>query len=555
MPVTVSSDLQRLTSCQQRALDILQREGNVFLTGAAGTGKSYLLERYLADKPSERFPVVASTGAAAVLVGGRTFHSFFGIGILEGGPEAAVARAVRNRKVIRRLQTACCVIIDEVSMLPGSVLQAAETVARRTRNCSAPWGGLRIVAVGDFAQLPPVTQGMAVKDWAFLHSVWDESTFQPALLSTVMRTQDTHFLGILNAVREGTVSDDVRRFLDAHTLDGEEVSDATRLYPRRAQADAYNHARLTSLPGTLRTFPTEYEGAPQYADAAKRAMPIPDQLHLKEGALIMMRKNEQGDAPRYVNGSLGIIRHIGEELLRIRLLSGETIEIGQEKFSYLDGDGNEVASAWNFPVTLAWATTIHKAQGASLDRMIVDLHALWEPGQAYVALSRVRSAEGLLLERWSEGSIRADTVVTSFYNGLAEQAGRYIPRPLFVPPTPPAPERTDKKASLPQRMEQTRALLADGKSVAAIAAAVRITPATVLKYIEKLIRSGSAPDIRHLADDVRSADRIRGLFSEEGLERIRPVYDALEGSVPFDDLKLMRLVIMAEGRDNDVLYF
>src|SRR3989338_6674787 len=182
---TTAPDQAVLTSCQTKGLDVLERQGNVFLTGAAGTVKSFLLQRYLAGRPSGSFPIVASTGAAAVLIGGRTFHSFFGLGILEGGYDATVARALRSGKLINRLNRACCVIIDEVSMLSGTTLKVAETVARRARGSNAPWGGLRIIAVGDFAQLPPVTPDNKGKDWAFLHHVWQESDFQPALLSKI----------------------------------------------------------------------------------------------------------------------------------------------------------------------------------------------------------------------------------------------------------------------------------------------------------------------------------------------------------------------------------
>ena len=145
MPPPSASGI-KLTPCQLHGMDVLQREGNVFLTGAAGTGKSFLLERYLRHgKPTELFPVVASTGAAAVIVGGRTFHSFFGLVILEGGPDAAVMKALRSRKVIHRMQRACCVVIDEISMLSGETLRAAELVARKARGRKEAWGGLRII--------------------------------------------------------------------------------------------------------------------------------------------------------------------------------------------------------------------------------------------------------------------------------------------------------------------------------------------------------------------------------------------------------------------------
>jgi ATP-dependent DNA helicase PIF1 len=437
-----------LTVCQKKALDLLERQGNVFLTGAAGTGKSYLLDRYLAGKSAEDFPVVASTGAAAVLVGGRTFHSFFGLGIFEGGTDAAVARALGSRRVIGRLQRACCMVIDEVSMLSGATLQAAETVARTARGMDAPWGGLRIVAVGDFAQLPPVTPGGQSKDWAFLHPVWQGSDFQPALLSTVMRTQDLNFLTILNFIREGLVNGDVLRFLDQRTARRPagpgplpEHEEGTRLYPHRAQAEEYNRQRLDAIPHPVRIIPTQFFGEERYVETARRVVPIPDELLLKEGALVMMRKNDVSGRLRWVNGSLGTVEKITEDTLEIRLLTGDEIAVGKEKFSCLDGDGREVAAAWNFPVMLAWAATIHKAQGASLDRMIVDLEALWEPGQAYTALSRVRSSSGLRIERWSPSSIRAEPLVTRFYNGLADRAIKYVPRPFFDPP------RADPKKS------------------------------------------------------------------------------------------------------------
>jgi len=421
-----------LTVCQKKALDRLERQGNVFLTGAAGTGKSFLLERYLAGKSPEDFPVVASTGAAAVLVGGRTFHSFFGLGILEGGPEAAAA--LKSRKVVGRLQRACCIVIDEVSMLSGETMKAAEVVTRRARGVDAPWGGLRIIAVGDFAQLPPVTPEGREKDWAFLHPVWQESDFQPAFLSTVMRTRDPNFLAILTFIREGIVNDEVLRFLDRRTMPPPEREEGTRLYPHRSQAEEYNRLRLSEIPHPVRSFPTQYIGEERYFETARRVVPIPDDLLLKEEALVMMRKNDLSGLLRWVNGSLGHVVRISDEALEIRLLSGEVIVLGKEKFSCLDGDGREVAAAWNFPVMLAWATTIHKAQGASLDQMIVDLESLWEPGQAYVALSRVRASSGLRIERWSRSSIRAEPLVTRFYKGLADRAKTYVPGPVFKTP-------------------------------------------------------------------------------------------------------------------------
>jgi hypothetical protein len=287
--------------------------------------------------------------------------------------------------------------------------------------------------VGDFAQLPPVTRGTQQKDWAFLHQVWQDSAFVPALLSTVMRTQDTEFLRVLNHVRLGNVNDDVRMFLEQRTNGYLEHTDITRLYPHRDKAEAYNLHRLEDIPGQAEAIVTQYEGDEKIVQAAKKSIPVPDTLLLKEGALVMLRKNDMSPEQLYVNGSLGHVRRIGQDNLTIKLLGGETVEVTKQVFSYLNGDGQVMAAALNFPVTLAWATTIHKAQGASLDGMIVDLSQLWEPGQAYVALSRVRNADRLYIQRWSESSIRAESLVTAFYDSLAEDMRNYVPRPLYEP--------------------------------------------------------------------------------------------------------------------------
>lgn len=550
-----SSPQDVLTSCQTAALDVLQREGNVFLTGAAGTGKSYLLEKYLKGKSSMAFPVVASTGAAAVLVGGRTFHSFFGLGIMEGGVEAAVARASKNRKVIRRLGAAHCVIIDEISMLSGAMLRAAEWTARRVRGRNEPWGGLRIIVVGDFAQLPPVTHGGMQKDWAFLHEVWQESAFQPALLSTVMRTQESEFLTVLNFIREGTVNDQVRAFLDGRMQPLKDGDEATRLYAHRHKADSYNHERLHRLPGSARTYVTSYEGDEHYMESAKKSMPIPEELQLKEGALVMMRKNDVSEDRLYVNGSLGVVSTMSEDELTVRLLSGPVIEVAKEKFSYLDGDGKEMLAAWNFPVTLAWATTIHKAQGASLDRMTVDLSQLWEPGQAYVALSRVRGAQGLSIEQWNERGIRADAQVTDLYNSMAEASKHYVPRALFTIRELDAPAKTPRALSADQdggvrerRAALIREKLSECASFASLVEAAGVKPDRVLLYLEELINAGEHLSLSYLLEEVPDAHDIRAAFEELGPGRLKPVSERFRGTIPFPTLRLVRCVMMAEAQ-------
>ena len=537
-----------MTPCQTKAFDILSRQGNVFLTGAAGTGKSFLLGEYLRGKASADFPVIASTGAAAVLIGGRTFHSFFGLGIMEGGLEATVLRALRSRKLTERLLRAQCVIIDEVSMLSGELLRAAEIITRRVRGTEEPWGGLRVIVVGDFAQLPPIAQNGQGKDWAFLHDIWTSSDFQPALLSTVVRTQDEDFLTVLNFIRKGIVNEQVTTFLNERMQPTPKDFDATHLYAHRARAETHNIERLDGISARLHSFDTIYEGDDRSIDTVKRAVPIPETLHLKEGALIMMRKNDPSDEMRWVNGSLGHITRIDDDELRISLIQGDDIVVEKEKFSYLNGDGEESAAAWNFPISLAWATTIHKAQGASLDRLVVDLSALWEPGQAYVALSRVRSGAGLIVENWNPKSIRVEPLVTQFYDSLTDAMQKYEPRPLFTYRTVSVAQKsTEKKSSKKDKITRIIKLISEQKSIENIARASGATTDSLLKTLEKLLQAGIQCDLNYLADTVDDYDAIRSSFENLGIERLKPVFDDLQENVPYDTLRVVRCIMMAEG--------
>lgn len=406
-----------LSPCQQKAFELLDKSAdNIFLTGSAGTGKSFLVRKFLQDRDRKTFPIVASTGVAAILVGGRTFHSFFGLGIMEGGVERTIEKAAGDRRVTKRLRAINGFILDEVSMISGSALKAAEAICRLTRGKKMPWGGARVIAVGDFAQLPPVNRYGEDKEWAFLDEVWQRSEFKSAVLNTILRTQDEEFVRILNFVRHGVVNDEVRAYL-ARKVDADvEDPRATHLFPTRLMADRYNSKRLAEIDAPLRDFVTEYAGNERSVDQLKKNAPIPEVLKIKKSAQVMIRINDPGF--RFVNGTVGTIEDINSELLTVRLKKGTLVELGKETFSLLSPEGQPVATATNFPVTLAYAMTIHKSQGVTLERLVADLRGLWEPGQAYVGLSRLKSGDGLSLTGWDEASIRSDPTVAAFHESL-----------------------------------------------------------------------------------------------------------------------------------------
>ena len=403
-----------LTPCQESAYRALEGSENVFVTGGAGSGKSFLIRHFLRSKDPKTFPVLASTGAAAVLVGGRTFHSFFGLGIMEGGIEATVEKAAKNRNVLRRLKKIHGFVVDEVSMLSGPTLRAAEIIARRVRDSDLPWGGLRVVAVGDFAQLPPVERGYSkTKSWAFLDPVWQFSNFQTSVLTTQTRCLDDEYMRILSSVRNGEVTPEVTAYLNSKMIVTPDDFEGTRLFPRRDETERFNLRRLDEIEKPVHKFDTVYSGDARALETLKKYSPVADALLLKENALVMIRQNDPQN--RWVNGSTGHVEKIAPNKIQIRLLNGRLAEIEKTSFSLLDAEGETIAAATNFPLSLAWASTIHKSQGATLDRMAVNLSQLWEPGQAYVALSRLTRGADLFVEKWEARSIKVDPNVVEFY--------------------------------------------------------------------------------------------------------------------------------------------
>ncbi len=401
---------------QKEALEVLDTDDSVFLTGEAGSGKSFVIRQFMRGRDQKSYPILASTGAAAVLVGGRTFHSFMGLGILEGGRHGVLEKAMKDKRLHKRLQQAQGFILDEISMLSGETLDIAEEVCRTIRDSDLPWGGLRVISVGDFAQLPPVEKYNREKSWAFEHAVWQRSSFVPMVLRQNMRSQDQAFLSVLNDIRAGKATERVCDFLESRKVDDTEHLVGTRLYPRRAQADHHNMNQLALIDEEHFEIKTDYGGADDAVRRIKEMAPIPETLHLKIGAFVMLRVNDPKG--RFVNGTTGFLKERSDDNLLIELLNGRQVAVERMTFQMLNAEGIPIAIATNFPISLAYAVTIHKAQGLTVDQAIVDLRRLWEPGHAYVAVSRVKLGQNLFVEGWEASSIRSDAKVQKFYQNL-----------------------------------------------------------------------------------------------------------------------------------------
>ncbi len=401
------------TPSQFNALGALCSPQNVFLTGEAGSGKSFLIEHYMKDLNKKTFPILASTGAAAVIIGGRTFHSFMGLGIMEGGVDKTVERALKDKRVVSRIRKIKGFVLDEISMISEETFRAAEKICRLARNKDLePWGGLRVIAVGDFAQLPPI-QKYGLRKWIFQSDVWQKSNFRVVQLKQNMRTTNSDFLKVLNSIRVGEVNEGVESFLNERCQDPGDDFEGTRLFPRRFQAEKFNETRLGRIEKESIYFESSYTGAKRFVTILKKVSPLKEKIEVKEGALVMLKTNDPKQ--RWVNGSTGIILGKSDGDLKIELLNGRVVTVERVTLSLHSPEGEVVASVTNFPIELAYATTIHKSQGMTLDTLYVDLSNLWEPGQAYVALSRVISPEKLFIKSWTPSSIKADANVNRWY--------------------------------------------------------------------------------------------------------------------------------------------
>lgn len=404
-----------LSQEQAHALELLRSGENVFLTGGAGSGKSYLIRHFMQELEPKQTPILASTGAAAVLLGGRTFHSFFGLGIMDGGVDATYERGLKDHRLMNRLKNVEGVIIDEISMIPGAALMVAEALTQKARDSKLPWGGMRVISVGDFAQLPPVTR-TGDRDWAFRSEVWGRSGFQVCQLSHNQRVQDNEFLDVLADVRYGKVTPRVFDFLSSKVRPHDEEDSGTRLFGRRDMSENFNQKKLAEIDEDEVTIDAIYLGAEKHIETLIKVAPVPQKLTLKVGCKVIFLQNDA--QKRWINGTRGTVTKIEADKITVKKEHGREVSVDKSSFTMQDADGNITATAIQFPLALAYATTIHKSQGATLDELWCDLRSLWEPGQAYVALSRLRGADGLKLVGWNPRSIIVDPKVLDFYKNL-----------------------------------------------------------------------------------------------------------------------------------------
>ena len=408
---------------QSEALAILNAGANVFLTGAPGAGKTYVLGEFISQARAEgaSVAVTASTGIAATHINGQTIHSWSGIGLANALTDNLVTTIRTRRK--RRLQAADVLVIDEVSMMHAWLFDMVDQVCRRIRRDSHPFGGLQVVLSGDFFQLPPVSVANRDRDVItpspeFVASreryakagrnpegfvteslVWDELDCAICYLHEQHRQDDGKLLTVLTDIREGRVDDDDRNVLltrlGAMPDPGQR---AVSLFPVNRQADRLNDMRLQDIRQEAHEFICESAGPANLVERLTRNMLAPERLQLKVGAAVMAVRNDPDR--QFVNGSLGTVRAFAPEARGgwpiVEFENGNIVTMKPSCWEMMDGE-TVLASVNQVPLRCAWAITIHKSQGMTLERAVMDLKRTFAPGMGYVALSRVQTLDGLYL--------------------------------------------------------------------------------------------------------------------------------------------------------------
>lgn len=408
---------------QQEAIDKMMSGANIFLTGEPGAGKTYTLNKFI-EQARERgkwIAVTASTGIAASHIDGQTIHSWSGLGIKDSIRDDEIDRMSYKQHIVEKYNACNILIIDEISMLHGSRLDMINRVCQWLRRNKKPFGGLQVIFVGDLFQLPPVTRNGPI-DYVHLSEAWKAAAPEVCYLTEQHRQgADDALLDILREMRNGKLS-----ILSHHMLAGRKQiappddDSITRLFTHNVDVDALNREMLKKLPGESKHFKMTDSGDPFRVSAMKRNLLCPENLELKVDAEVMFCANNFQEG--FVNGTRArVVRFSNAGNPVVLTVDGDEIGVAQHTWRTYNDFGRTIAEVSQYPLRLAWAVTVHKSQGLSLDAAVIDLSQAFTPGMGYVALSRVRSLTGLYLAGLGPQALDMDQEIAKFDKILKEK--------------------------------------------------------------------------------------------------------------------------------------
>ncbi|MFW2076912.1 AAA family ATPase [Acinetobacter sp. ULE_I010] len=568
---------------QETALKLMKAGENVFLTGSAGAGKTYTLNQYINYLKARKVPVAitASTGIAATHMNGMTIHTWAGIGIKDTLSDDDLKRMKERKYLKEHLENAQVLIIDEISMLHAKQLNLVNQVLKYFKESDEAFGGIQVIAAGDFFQLPPVGRNSEQNrdKFCFMSTAWVEAKFRVCYLTEQHRQDDSALNDILNAIRAQSIQAHHIQALQS-TRDQDIGETYTRLYTHNMDVDSINFQHLNAIEGTDHQFVAVADGNEKLIETLKSSVRAPNELTLKKHAKVMFVKNNFDMG--YINGSLGEVIGFEEDdqlgmLPKVKMTDGTTLLVAPETWSVDNEGGKTIASLQQVPLRLAWAITIHKSQGMTLEAAEINLSHTFEKGQGYVALSRLKSINGLRLLGFNDQALELDSLAIKADRRFQELSNEAIEHYLEADLTQQHNsfirhcggtlnateiERNEKKQAksagktnyASATLDETRELFEGGYEIQDIAVERGLTPATIINHLARLHREQGL-DISIASPGEEVVEQVRKIykkllkrqdpshFSDDGVIKLRPIVDLTSPKMGYDQVRLALLFV------------
>ncbi len=571
---------------QSTAIDILKSGNNVFITGSAGTGKTHLLNQFISYLKERKIipTIIAPTGIAASHIKGQTIHSYFAIGIQEYVSDMYIASLLEKKYLKIQFDKLKILIIDEVSMVSPELFSVMDSILRAFKDATKPYGGVQVVLSGDFFQLPPISKIQKEKRFAWQSSSWKDLALKTCYLQKTYRHDDDKLIKILNEIREGNISTESQNLL--HSRYHKELNlsyTPTKLYTHNIDVDRINQEELQKLPSASIIFKSQNDGSKANIEKIFKSSLVSQELSLKKDAVVMFIKNhpEKG----YLNGTTAKVIGFStsDNLPIVELSNKEIIHVTREDWQRENDNGEIVAKVSQLPLKLAWAITIHKSQGMTLDAAEIDLSKTFETGQGYVALSRIRNIEGLKLMGLNETAFKVDPLILHVDSRIKtasekaikeiEAVSREILESIFdsyihtlggITDTTQieeekkrlASQKTSKvKVTIPT-YTKTKNLIESSPTLDALAKNREVTVGTIITHLTRLKKEDPDLDLEKYRPDAQNYEKIKSAvaliksknnqedFTEDGSLRLSPIFNELNSEVSYDDIKIALLFLV-----------